>query len=121
MKKFTNALVAASLVVSLFTACHQGQTTTMVVRDGNLYQKIEYRGRVVFNEAQTDIESISKGGYLKYETDENEFEAEKGAKGIVYSFNGDSETKVLSADQKQFVAKAIKEITKQRARRNAGK
>ncbi|TSD67415.1 hypothetical protein FFF34_008500 [Inquilinus sp. KBS0705] len=119
IKKLSAIILTATLLTAA-TACHNGPSTTIVTHDDNNYQKIEYAGRVVFNQDQTAIEDISTGGHLYYEHNGKKFKAQEGAMGrIYYSFNGDSEVNSLSAEQKALVAEAIKEIVKQRAKRTA--
>jgi len=120
MKKIITKLLAIVLAVAITvgaTSCHRGPSTTIYTNDDGNYKKIEYRGRVAFNQQQTGITDIASGGYLRFETNGKSFEAEPGSNGrIMYSFNGDSPVSNLSAYQKSFVAEGIKEIIKQRSK-----
>jgi uncharacterized protein YxeA len=112
-----SAIVLAITITLTAVSCHRGPSTTIYTGDGDNYKKIEYRGRVEFNQQQTSIVDIANGGYLRYEQNGKSFEAEPGSNGrILYSFNGESQVNSLSQDQKNFVAEGIKEIIKQRSK-----
>jgi glycine betaine/choline ABC-type transport system substrate-binding protein len=105
-----------------FISCRRGNRTTIETNDGSSSQKIEYLGRIVFSEDQTRIESIAKGGYVKFTRNGRSVEAKNGHDGkVAYEFNGDSEVNVLDDDQKQFLSYAIKTIIKERAKLRANK
>ena len=73
MKKITLIL----LVFALSTIVHAQNTNKVVVKGNGSQQhsyrtsngltstNIEYDGTIVFNETDTDVESISRGGFLK--------------------------------------------------------
>ena len=124
MKTITKPIRTIFLAVMLLTvatACRRGPSTTIVTNTDSFHQKIEYGGRVIFNEAQNGIEKILNDGFLKFERNGEWFEAEQGTKGVVYSFNGDSKVNALSEAQKSFVAQAVKEIIKERSKLKADK
>jgi hypothetical protein len=120
INKQLRVIFLAVMLLTIAASCRRGASTTIVTNSDSLHQKIEYGGRVIFNEAQNDIEKISSGGFLKFERNGERFEAEQGTKGVVYSFNGDSKVNTLSDAQKSFVAQAVREIIKERSKRKAG-
>lgn len=107
-------LLSAVALCSLFTACDGGRTTTIVHRTDNHREEIKYEGSVVLNPAKSQIESISKGGYLRYEEDGQAFEARDEKGHITYAFNGDSEITTLNAEQQSLVAKVVSAVQKSR-------
>jgi hypothetical protein len=126
MKKFISknlqTIALVLLMLMSFISCRRGNRTTIETNDGSSSQKIEYLGRIVFSEDQTRIESIAKGGYVKFTRNGRSVEAKNGHDGkVAYEFNGDSEVNVLDDDQKQFLSYAIKTIIKERAKLRANK
>jgi hypothetical protein len=112
----------ASAMLSAIPACKRSRSTTIVHRTDNESETIKYSGRIMFNAAQTGIEKISNGGYLEFEKNGNKFKAENDTHGsITYLFNGDTKVNLLSDDQKQLVASAVKAVMKERANRIAHK
>ncbi|GGH02375.1 hypothetical protein [Mucilaginibacter phyllosphaerae] len=110
---FTIALV---MLMGTF-GCKGGKTTTIVNRTDSESQKIKYSGQIVFTKDGAGIEHISDGGYLEFEQNGREFKAEEDKKGhITYAFNGDSKITTLSNEQQAFVATAIKQIVKTKAK-----
>jgi hypothetical protein len=120
ISKPIRAIFLAVMLLTIAASCRRGASTTIVTHSDSLNQRIEYGGRVIFNEAQNGIEKITNGGFLKFERNGERFEAEQGTTGVVYSFNGDSKINTLSETQKSFVAQAVKEIIKERSKRKAG-
>lgn len=119
MKKLTIIAFSAMLLM-VTTACHMGTQTTISTETDTLSQKIEYAGRVVFTQDQKAIESISKGGYLKFAKNGKKLQAENDDNGkLTYEFDGSSNIQTLSAEQKQFLAEAIKVVIKERAKLKA--
>jgi hypothetical protein len=120
ISKPIRGIFLAVMLLTIAASCRRGASTTIVTHSDSLNQRIEYGGRVIFNEAQNDIEKITNGGFLKFERNGEWFEAEQGTKGVVYSFNGDSKINALNETQKSFVAQAVKEIIKERSKRKTG-
>jgi hypothetical protein len=126
MKKFISKNIQTIALVLLmlmsFISCRRGNRTTIETNDGSSSQKIEYAGRIIFSQDQTRIESIAKGGYVKFTRNGKSVEAELGRDGkVTYEFNGDSKVNVLDDDQKQFMSFAIKTIIKERAKLRGNK
>jgi hypothetical protein len=126
MKKFINKHIQTIALVLLmlmsFISCRRGNRTTIETNDGSTSQKIEYAGRIAFSEDLTRIESIAKGGYVKFTYNGRSVEAKNGHDGkVAYEFDGDSKVNTLNADQKQFLGFAIKTIIKERAKLRANK
>lgn len=123
MKKIKkiNVITLAIMLLAITSSCRRGASTTIVNRSDSFSQKIQYRGRIIFNDAQNGIDKILNDGFLKFERNGEWFEAEQGTKGIVYSFNGDSKVNTLSDAQRKFVAQAVKEIIKERSKLRAEK
>jgi hypothetical protein len=119
IKKLQVITLAIMLVIT--SSCRRGPSTTIVNSSDSFHQKIQYRGRIILNDAQNGIDKILNDGFLKFERNDEWFEAEQGTKGIVYSFNGDGKVNTLSDAQKKFVAKAVKEIIKERSKLRAEK
>lgn len=121
----SNVISKISVSVALLlgmAACQQGKTTSMVTKSDNLYQKISYSGRVVFNKDQTGIESIAKDGFVKFERNGRKMEAETDGKGsIVYDFDDADNVTNLNPAQQQFVTSAVKAIVKERNRQLGAK
>ncbi|MBK0378645.1 hypothetical protein [Mucilaginibacter segetis] len=117
-------LAACALLVSIMaTSCHyRGHSTTIVTDDGNHRQRIEYSGYVVFDKENKLIDSMSPDGYLKFEQDGLEIEAEADSKGnITYEFDDGGKTKILSEEGKRFLAIAVNETAKAKAKLNSAK
>jgi hypothetical protein len=126
MKKFISKNIQTIALVLLmlmsFISCRRGNRTTIETNDGSSSQKIEYAGRIVFSPDQTRIESIAKGGYVKFTRDGKSVEAKNGHDGkVAYEFDGDSEVNKLTDDQKQFLGFAIKTIIQERAKLRGNK
>jgi hypothetical protein len=126
MKKFISKNIQTIALILLmlmsFISCRRGNRTIIETNDGSASQKIEYSGRIVFSQDQTRIESIAKGGYVKFTRNGRSVEAKNGHNGkVAYEFNGDSEVNVLDDNQKQFLSDAIKTIIKERAKLRANK
>jgi maltose-binding protein MalE len=110
-------IVLALIMLGTVTACDWGKSTTIVNKTDNLSQKIKYSGKVIFNEKQDGIDKISNGGYLEFDQNGRSFKAKEGSHGKVeYAFDGDDKVDVLSLEQKQFVAEAVKIIIKERSK-----
>ena len=71
--------------------------------------KIEAHGDVVFNDDETAVQSISKGGYLKYKMNGKKLYASPDDDGkIYYTINDGAKTQELNGDNKKFLADAIR-------------
>ncbi len=106
--------ILALCVFAIVASCHMGKRhTTIVERDNDHYLKIEYAGSVHFKEDGSGIESISRGGYVKYRYNDRELEAENnGAGGVHYKlYDGNTE---LDLDQngRMFIAEAVHDMMK---------
>ena len=97
------AIAAISIVAS---ACHRH--TTIIESTNNYHLKIEYSGKVHFNMAGTGVSGISRGGYLKYECNEQKLEAHNDGNGGVRYELSDHGDPIPMADQKEFIAKAVR-------------
>ena len=117
MKKFITKNVqticlALLTMLSVVSSCRRGNTN-----DGSSSQKIEYAGRIIFNQDKTGIESISRNGYIKFAKNNRKVAAEAGPDGrISYQFDGGDKVNTLSLQQKQFLAEAVKTIIKERSK-----
>jgi hypothetical protein len=120
MKAINKKIQVIALVFVMLTtavACHRGKSTTIISRTDNVSQKIQYSGKIVFTEDETGIEHISDGGYLEFTQNGEGFKAENNHRGKVqYEFDGNGKVNNLSDEQRQFVARAIKIIIKERAK-----
>jgi hypothetical protein len=115
--KNRNRIVAAVLIllVVIATGCHlrHNRVRTVKVRNDHSSLKIQYSGKVVFNEDGTAIEHLSPNGFVKYKKDDQIFAVNRdGNGGLSYKlYDG---TRYLNYDDddyaKEFAAKAIKEI-----------
>ena len=111
----TIGLVGLTLISAV--SCRRANSTRIFSDDGTNSQTIQYAGRIIFNPEQTEIESISKGGFLKYERNDNEMEAEPDNNGkVTYEFDGGSKITTLTTSQKQVVAEVIRAVIKARAK-----
>jgi len=92
-----------------FNACRFGRRhSTIVETSNNNYLKIEYAGKVYFNEAGTEISHISPGGYVKYEKNEKKLEAEdNGRGGVKYELYDNGEKLGMDENGKKFIAEAV--------------
>ncbi len=102
------------LTVLALQACHRQRHTIIATTTPGMQLKIEYAGQVHFNDEGTDIENISPGGYVKYTLNGESLEAEGDRHGVItYRLNGGKKQITLNTDDKQFVARAVKEMIKQ--------
>jgi len=114
MKKL--ALVCL-LAVTLLTACHN-RYTSIVVTDDDHYLKIEYAGTIVFNDDNSGIKHISKGGYFKCKNNYDKLLAEINNKGqMIYEVNGEDPTAKLNSAGAILMKDAVREIARQQGRR----
>ena len=110
MKKI--ALLSATLGLIFLASCHLGRRhTTIISNNGNEKIRIEYYGQFSFNNTRTAISSMSPGGYISYERNDEKLEVQRNRVGqIVYKINGGREKIILDSNDKQFVAEAVKDM-----------
>src|SRR5258708_8155325 len=109
-------LVAFGLVFFRFyhLSTHHGKDGTdgnILMTGDNLYEKVSWSGRIEFNDAETDVESISPGGCLKFEKNEKKvlIESDKHGK-LSYEISVGGRDLPKDEDGKKLVAEAIKEM-----------
>ena len=112
MKKIT--LLSAAFGLVLLVSCHFGRRHSIIIsNDGNEKIRIEYYGQFSFNNARTAVSSMSPGGYISYEWNDEKLEVQRNRVGqIVYKINGGRKKTVLDRNDKLFVAVAVKEMIK---------
>lgn len=96
-------------------ACNQ-PGRHVVIKTGDNYNEtsIEYYGSTIFNQEGTAILRISPNGSVKYKHNDQQLIAESDYTGhITYRINGGEKQNVLDAQQKLFLADAIKQMKKQ--------
>ena len=102
------------LLLLLSTACHfhRHRIRTVSINTDQTSLKIEYSGKVYFNDEKTAIDYISPGGYVKYKKDDNLFFAKSNDESeITYKLiNGDIKMNYNDEGAKFFIARAVKEI-----------
>ena len=88
MKKIT--LLSAAFGLVLLASCHFGRRHSIIIsNDGNEKIRIEYYGQFSFNNARTAVSSMSPGGYISYERNDEKLEVQRTRVGqIVYKING---------------------------------
>jgi hypothetical protein len=121
MKKIQILIITLGLGVITCCSCrHLGKHVTVVSTTNNhVNVKIEYAGRVIFNDNKNGIISISRGGYFKYQNHNDKISAECNDKGtIVYELNGETQTPVLNDEARQLMTEAIKEVEKNKMNTN---
>jgi hypothetical protein len=105
-------LITASLALILATSCFRGRHVIISTESNNVSVKIEYAGTIVVNNDKTQIEAISKDGYVDYNNNGNQLHAVSDEKGnIVYELNG-NQTTTLDNNGKALLAEAVKIIDK---------
>ncbi|RYU91253.1 hypothetical protein EWM62_04755 [Mucilaginibacter terrigena] len=115
MNKRIQIVVLALIIIGTVAACDWDKSTTIVNKTDNFYQKIKYSGKVVFTENAKGIEYISDHGYLEFEQNGRRFKAKDNGKGrIGYEFDGGSQVTDLNLEQKEFIARAVQSIVKER-------
>lgn len=98
--------------ISILTACmHPGKHTTIVVRDDHNTTKIEYAGKIIFNDQQTRIEDISIGGYVRYQHNDIKIDAENDGHGnVAYEIYSDGDKQPMDEKGKKLLSDAVKDI-----------
>ena len=108
MKKFRIFLVIAAVSV-IITSCHFGRHTRIVETGNNHYLSIESYGKVHFNPSGTEIEYVSRGGYLKYKNDNKELKAENdGQGGVKYELKDYGQKLDPKTNGRAFIADAVR-------------
>lgn len=104
-----------------FTACDEGSNfsfsgdgedgrITINIHDETGHLRLESRGAIAFTDDETAIKSISPGGYIKLKRNGRTLRATNDAQGdVVYELNGNKKS-VLTADDRKFLGRAIKEM-----------
>ncbi|MES2378958.1 MAG: hypothetical protein V4553_20365 [Bacteroidota bacterium] len=113
MENFKITIAAIGLLALAF-GCHMNQRHTVIAENnGHNNLRIEYGGRVFFNYDSTAIAKITPDGFVKYKKDDQSFVAESDNNGrITYRINGGEKQTQLNADDKMFLAQAVKEMIK---------
>ncbi|GAA4319512.1 hypothetical protein GCM10023149_18240 [Mucilaginibacter gynuensis] len=121
MKKL-HVFIMVICLLAITTSCHRGNVTSITSNADGYKTKIEYSGRIVFNEEKTAIADMSPNSYLKYDEDGKELTAESDSKSrIIYVIDGKVKNGKLDEADQEFLSHAIKIITKQQAKLKAGK
>jgi hypothetical protein len=117
MKKIQTLFIALSLSV-IAAACHHGKHSVISINDGRNSTKIEFSGRIVFNDDNTGISSMAPRSYFKYKHNDEKLTAECDKNGhIVYELNDDDQTTALNEDGKRLLAEAVKQVAKAQGKR----
>ncbi|MES2275257.1 MAG: hypothetical protein V4592_04495 [Bacteroidota bacterium] len=117
MKKIQVLFIALSIAV-VATSCYHGKHTTIVTNDGHNSTRIEYAGRIVFNDDNTGINSMAPNSYFKYKHNNEKLTAECDKNGhIVYELNDDNQTTALNEDGRRLLAEAVEQIAKAQRRK----
>lgn len=103
-------ITIAVIVMALLAACGFGRKhTTIVESTGSHHLRIEYAGRVSFNDEGTAINSISPDGYVEYQNDDKKLNAKNDGKGGISYELYDGYNKVNMDDEgRKFIAEAVK-------------
>jgi len=105
-------LLLAVLFTLCFMACHHHRHVTIATQSGNYNVKLEYEGTIVFNDDQTQIEEISRDGYISFKQNDDELYAERDPSGkVAYQLNGEKVNK-LDATGQEMLNEAIKMVVK---------
>ena len=110
MKKFKRVLLF--FLLAIVAAACQKHHRIIESHSNKDFLKIEYAGNIYFNESKTAIINISPGGYVKYESNDNELEAKKGSTGrIIYKLSsGGRKLNADEAEGKAFIASAVQDM-----------
>src|ERR1700753_830188 len=103
MEKSGIAIVVAG--IALLAACSFGRRHTTIVENSNDHHlRIEYSGKVAFNNDGTAITSISPDGYVEYQNDDKKLEAKNnGHGGISYELYEGYTKMSLDDNGKKFI------------------
>jgi hypothetical protein len=108
MEKLRIAITVMGMTI--LAACGFGRKhTTIVENSNNHHLRIEYAGQVAFNDAGTDIRSISPDGYVEYQNDDKKLNAKNnGHGGISYELYEGYNKVNLDDNGRRFIAEAVK-------------
>ncbi|QXV67337.1 hypothetical protein INP83_09695 [Mucilaginibacter sp. 21P] len=119
MNRQVRFLIIAIGALASMAGCNRGRTTRIINTSEDHKQEIKFSGSVVFSRDSTSVAHISDKGYLFFDEDGKKLRAENDDKNhVVYSFDGDGFVNLLSAEQKTFLAHAVKVIIRERAKLN---
>ncbi|MES2778068.1 MAG: hypothetical protein V4722_28090 [Bacteroidota bacterium] len=114
--KTRNHIVAGILllVVAIATGCnfHNRRIRTVRVENDHSSLRIKYSGKIIFSEDQTEIEHISRNGFVHYKKDGKTFVVKSNDGGdMTYTiYDGHRRLHYQDEDAKAFVSEAVKEI-----------
>jgi len=121
MRKILIISVALLAVVTISSCWEDGSSfsisgdgeegrVTISTHDESGYLKLESRGSISFTDDETAVKSISPGGYIKFRRNGKKMRVYNNSQGEVeYEMDG-KKVNTLNADDKRFLAKAIKEM-----------
>ena len=97
-------------IMALLAACTFGRKHTTIVETTNShYLRIEYSGKIAFNNEGTEISSISRDGYVEYQNNDKKLEAKNnGHGGISYELYEGYTKLNLDDNGRKFIAEAVK-------------
>ena len=96
-----------------FTACkHYGRTRNVKVKNGEYSLKIQYRGRLKFNEERNAITFISPNGYVKYKKNRVQFVAKNVGNGEIDFTYYDGKNYADYDDDSQAIKTITEDIAK---------
>jgi len=115
MKNRNNIIAALLLIlVVVATGCHRRHHRVRTVKVNNNHSslKIQYAGKVIFNEDETAIAHLSPNGFIKYRKDGQLFSVKRNGNGeLSYKlYNGTRYLNLNDEAAKDFTARAVKEI-----------
>ena len=117
MKKLSTLILALALLVANFS-CGEGNSTTIRINDGRSETKIKYSGLIAFDSVQNRIANMEPRAYFEYSKDGKELVARSDKNGMIsYVIDGEKAKTELNNTERQFLAGAIREITKAKTRR----
>ncbi len=117
MKKLSTLLLALALLVANFS-CDRGNTTTIRVSDGKSEMRIKYSGLIAFDSVRSRITNMEPKAYFEYRKDGKELIARADKNGTIgYEIDGAERKAELNTAERLFLADAIREIAKTKARR----
>jgi len=100
--------VAASQKVSSSYSSNNGMHS-IIINDENSSLEIKYTGDISFTDDETAIKAMSSDGYLKFKKNGKKIIVTAKDNGeIVYEINDADKKSTLNADEKTFLAEAIK-------------
>ena len=113
MKKAQILLLTLSMA-AMVSACYNRNHHTIIATENNQTKmRVEYAGRIVFNDDRSGIRNISKDGYFKYERDNQELKADNdGNNHVIYTLPDGSKSATLNDEGRQLLDEAIREINK---------